>query len=107
MTTETMHRRSDPETSVRAADGLKPHLSRLQQQVLDAVRQRHGGRGMTDGEVERLPEFKRYGYSTIRKRMSELRRLGLLRWTGETRDGMNVSIPVRRSGQGTDGRLFG
>lgn len=86
-----MHGSNDAETAVMAAEKLLPRLGDLQQQVLDAFRERGP---MTDGECERLPRFARCGYSTIRKRCTELRQMGWLRPTGEKRNRMMVCEAV-------------
>lgn len=77
-----MARRTDPGTSHEAAAVIRPDLNRIQQLVLDAYR-RHGP--MTARDAERLPEFASYGFSTIRKRISELASEGYLEVAGEDR----------------------
>lgn len=72
-------RLTDPDTSHEAGGVVRPHLSYLQTFVL-AVFVRRGP--MTARCAERLPEFAAYGFSTIRKRISELAQLGRLQETG-------------------------
>lgn len=79
-----MHRRFDPDTSVAAAENVKPHLSELQEKVMRAFRV-HGP--MTAKQCERLDEFYTLSPSTVRKRVSELERKGLLTFTGQRIDG--------------------
>lgn len=62
-------RRDDHITSLAASRQLAGHVSALQAQVLAAF-ERLGG--LTDAELEDLPEFAGFGPSTIRKRRSEL-----------------------------------
>jgi hypothetical protein len=64
-----MFRSSDPETSREAAARVAPHVSTLQARVLSAFRA-HGP--MTAKELEELPELADLGFSTARKRCSEL-----------------------------------
>lgn len=78
-----MVRGDSPVTSQAAAVRVLEKLSALQHQVLMAVD------GLTDRELERLPQFSEYAPSTIRKRRSELWQLGRLREDG-TRDGLTV-----------------
>jgi hypothetical protein len=70
-----MFRRSDPLTSRSAAAVVLPSLNRLQVAVLEAYRA-HGP--MSARQAERLEEFSDYGFSTVRKRISELHQAGLL-----------------------------
>ena len=70
-----MVHRSDPETSTDAVKAILPRLSRLHERVLEAF-QRYGP--LDDERLEGLPQFARYGPSTIRKRRSELYHAGKL-----------------------------
>lgn len=81
-------RASDPQTSHLAADRVTEKLSSLQQQVLTAFAL-IGERGGTGREVEGLPCFAECAPSTVRKRITELHRLGRLAEAGE-RDGLTV-----------------
>jgi hypothetical protein len=83
----TMAHRDDPETAKEAAVGIAGHLPRLQQRVFAAFIE-HGP--MTAKTAERLPEFAQCGFSTVRKRISELHQRGLLRDTGRTDNGCTV-----------------
>lgn len=87
----TMARRADPETAKEAAVGIADHLPHLQRRVLTAFVE-HGA--MTAKAAERLPEFKGLGFSTVRKRVSELHQAGLLRSTGRTDKGCAVYEPL-------------
>lgn len=82
-----MVRRGDHDTSVAAAERVLPGVTELQARVLEVIAA-HGT--MTDGDLENLPEFAHYAYSTVRKRRSELFAQKKIRWTGERRDGMKV-----------------
>lgn len=82
----SMHRRNDADTSIAAAErvaksGRKALQDRIEQ--LLAI-------PMTDGELEKLPEFKHYGPSTVRKRRSELFKADRVIDTGARRNGMKV-----------------
>lgn len=79
----TMVRRSDPPTSALAAEAVAPNLTELQEKVLEAYRV-HGP--MTAKQVEQLPELKHLGFSTSRKRCSELLRMGQIEPTGAVVD---------------------
>jgi hypothetical protein len=79
-----MFRDADPPTSKAAAEKVIPILTRIQALVLSAYRL-HGP--MTAKECERLPAFAEYGFSTVRKRISELVQLGRLVATGVERGG--------------------
>ena len=70
-----MSRRSDPITSLAAAAVVEPIVNKLQGDVLKAFSE-HGD--MTARTAERLDEFVSYGFSTIRKRISELAQRGYL-----------------------------
>lgn len=70
-----MVRSTDPETSEAAALVVTPHLGKIQALVLE-VFQTQGP--MTAREAERLDCFADYGFSTIRKRISELAAEGYL-----------------------------
>lgn len=70
-----MVRTGDPSTSAAAAEQIKAKLGQLQRRVLQAYREHHR---LSARQAERLPEFARYGFSTIRKRISELAAAGLI-----------------------------
>lgn len=74
-------------TSVEAAQSILPCRTVLQAQILNALIV-HGP--MTDGELEKLEQFKDYGPSTVRKRRSELYQDGKVLATEERRDRMIV-----------------
>jgi hypothetical protein len=65
-------------------------VTALHQAVLAAL-DAAGARGLTDRELEQLPQFAHYGPSTIRKRRSELYQGGILTHRG-TRDGLMVWV---------------
>lgn len=79
-----MARRSDPDSSKRAALAISETLSTLQQRVFEAV-QRHGR--LTAKEAEDLEEFADLGFSTVRKRIVELHQRNWLSTTGVIRGG--------------------
>lgn len=84
--TPDMHRKMDADTSIEAAcrvakSGRKALQDRIEQ--LLAI-------PMTDGELEKLPEFSHYGPSTVRKRRSELFKAERIVDTGARRNGMTV-----------------
>jgi len=83
-----MVRRDDPTTSVRAARSVVRGISALQRQVLEVIAAA-GAAGVTDGELEALPAFGKFAYSTVRKRRTELYQGGYLEVVGE-RDGFKV-----------------
>lgn len=87
-----MHRARDPQTSRDAADAVLPKVSTLHEQVLSALAAA-GDTGLNDRQLEQLPQFARYGPSTIRKRRSELYQLGYVTHRG-TRDGLMVWVRV-------------
>lgn len=88
-----MARTTDPEPSHAAADVVRPHLGKIQQEVLAAYAL-HGP--MSARQAERLPEFSNYGFSTIRKRISELHREGYLVECGTDTDGRTPCAVYRR-----------
>lgn len=93
-----LHRTGDPGTSAAAADQIRAQLNQLQVRVLQAFR-RHGR--MSARQAERLEEFRRYGFSTIRKRISELAAAGLLVEDGvEEEHGPSPSIAYSLSESG-------
>jgi len=73
-----MTRREDYDTSNEAADRVFTKLRPLQKRVLAALRKKP----MTDRQLEALPEFEEYMYSTVRKRRSELFQDGLVEKAG-------------------------
>ena len=68
-----MIHRGDPDTSTEAAIGLLPRLGALHERVAAALESEGP---MDDERLEQLPQFQRYGPSTIRKRRSELYQAG-------------------------------
>lgn len=89
-----MTRKVDPATSVEAAAVVAPELGKIQRLVLEAFRI-HGP--MTARTAERLPVFSDYGFSTIRKRISELAQDGLLEEYGVDRSGRAPATVYRVS----------
>lgn len=77
------HRSQDHATSIAADKAIERKATKLHGRIIDAFRVRN----MTDKELERLPEFADYGFSTIRKRRSELYQMGRLDETGTVREG--------------------
>lgn len=88
-----MFRPTDPETSKTAAVAVAVHLNKLQAEVLEAYR--FYGK-MSARQMER--KFPEYGFSTVRKRVSELYKLGLLVTDGtETASGKSPCTVYRLS----------
>ncbi len=73
--TKPLARNSDPWTSHAAGEVVRPHLGKIQELVLEVFDARGA---MTARDAETLPEFAPYGFSTIRKRISELAVAGRL-----------------------------
>jgi hypothetical protein len=86
-----MVRDRDHGTSIDAAKAVEPVLSELQLQV-EAAFVTLGA--MTDKELEHLPHFEKYEYSTVRKRRTELVTMGRLASVKEA-DGFT---PKRKDG---------
>jgi hypothetical protein len=87
-----MHRVADQQTSIDAAAAVLPKVRTLHEEVLAALAAA-GAEGLNDRQLEQLPQFARYGPSTIRKRRSELYQLGYVTHRG-TRDGLMVWVRV-------------
>jgi hypothetical protein len=96
-----MARRSDPATSNEAALAIVDQLPRLQMAVFSAFA---ANGPMTAKQAERLPEFEAYGFSTVRKRISELAGRGWLRDTGQREAGCAVYEAVERASTTTTPR---
>ena len=79
---KSMVRHGDYATSRAAALALEPRLSALQSDIMAALRH-HGA--LTDEQLERLPEFRAYAPSTVRKRRTELRQIGRIYASKEKR----------------------
>lgn len=73
------HRNVD--TSIAAAIELEPKLGRLQKMALSVVREA-GSNGLTSDEIAELLGTERWSF---RPRISELRRQGLIRDSGQRR----------------------
>ncbi len=71
-----MVRKGDPFTCILAAGTIEKKASELHAQITAEIF-RHG-HGMTDQELEDLPRFSGYAYSSVRKRRTELFQGGLL-----------------------------
>lgn len=69
---------SDPDTSLRAARQIEPTLSRLRTMVLEALR-REGPHGACNHELEVMLGL---AGNTVRPRVWELRRFGLVEDSG-------------------------
>lgn len=85
--TPDMHRKRDHDTSIDAANQVAKCKTERQAEVLAAFTT-HGA--MTDGEMEKLPQFATWKASTARKRRGELCEAGKIVETGERRAGMKV-----------------
>ena len=73
-------RRRDPATSAAAAAYVRRRLTEIQRAVLTAYRNRGA---LSARQAERLPELASWGFSTVRKRVSELAAVGVLEPAGE------------------------
>ena len=96
MNLKTMHRRDDPQTSIAAAKRILSRISVLQYRVYETLLRhfRKTGNGLTDKELERLPEYRECGDSTVRKRRTELKQMGYVIESGEKRDRLTVWEPI-------------
>ena len=81
-----MVRRGDPMTCVTAARTIQKKASKLHSQITDEFADRGP---MNDSELEDLARFRRYAYSSVRKRRTELFQAGLL-----------VQVGVRKNRRG-------
>ena len=70
-------RNSDRGYARQAADTIAPQLGKIQREVIEAYRQ-YGD--MSSKTAEALPCFQSYGRSTIQKRISELKAVGILEY---------------------------
>lgn len=77
-----MSRAGDPLTSMEAAEAIAPLVSDLQGAILDIYRC-YGP--MSARQAEAIPALAHLGASTVRKRVSELARSGLLVAAGSER----------------------
>lgn len=80
-------RADDPATSHAAAKRIEPKRGTLASQALAMYRAYP--KGLTDAELEAYT-----GLKGIWKRCSDLRNAGLIRPTGEVRDGQRVCVAV-------------
>ena len=78
-----MTRNSDNRHSHEAAAKILPKLGKIQREVIEAYR-RHGD--MTAAVAESLPDFSKYGSSTVRKRISELLSVGILEYVPDSKE---------------------
>ena len=74
-----MVRRGDPFTCVTAAHTIQKKASELHEAITWEIKQRGA---MTDQELEDLDRFRRYAYSSVRKRRTELFQGGLIAVVG-------------------------
>lgn len=86
-------RRNDPATSKAAAAMVLADLSAIQRAVLREYRERGA---MSARQAEQLGAFGAYGFSTIRKRISELAAAGYLEACGEERETARTPALVYR-----------
>jgi hypothetical protein len=86
----TLHRTTDPDTSVEAAEAILSSIHRTQKQVLDLLK-RHP-RGLTDHEIQLMLGGR--PTSKYRSRRAELTRKGQVKDSGERRliNGRNCII---------------
>lgn len=91
--TKGMVRPENVPASHKAADSLKPHLSRIQVMVMSAF-QEHGP--MIDEELVNLPVFREWKDSTIWKRRSELVAMGKIIYGGEKKNSRQKWMTIWR-----------
>ena len=90
--TKGMVRKHDPETSELAAEAVAPRISALQAEVLERIKYLRQPTSARQLEAS----FPEYGFSTIRKRVSELHKMGLLIADGtETESGKSPCTVYR------------
>lgn len=86
-------RRLDPPTSAIAGDEIREHLSEIQAAIVYYL---SDGKEASARQIERYPAFTRWGFSTVRKRVSELASAGWLESCGvETKSGTKPSTVYR------------
>ena len=86
-------RRLDPPTSAMAGDAIREHLSEIQTTIVHFYAD---GKERSARQLERDPTFARWGFSTVRKRVSELAAAGWLEPCGvETTCGTTPSTVYR------------
>ena len=86
-------RHTDPPTSHEAAGTIAAKLNTLQQAV-HAAFLHHGPASARQAEA--WPELRTYGFSTVRKRVSELARVGYLVEVGTETDSGHTRATVYR-----------
>lgn len=83
----------DPwQTEVEAARAILPHLSKLRARIYRAFMERP--EGMTDCELERLPEFRDLAETTASKRRTELFQAGALKAVGTRKNQRGRTMTV-------------
>ena len=88
-----LSRKRDPATSHAAAKRIAPRLSKLQEQVLYAVMNHPNS---TAEQLEQLPQFLTYAPSTVRKRLTDLHRKGLIQSVGVRENSRGCPMQVWR-----------
>jgi hypothetical protein len=86
-------RHSDPPTSHEAAGFIAEKLNAIQQAVYAAFLERGPASAR---QAEAWPELRTYGFSTVRKRVSELARVGYLVEVGTETDSGHTRATVYR-----------
>ena len=86
-----MVRKGDPMTCFLAATGVERKASLLHENILMALQE---GGPMTDQELEDLPQFRHYAYSTVRKRRTELYQSGLVTSIGTKKNRRNQTMLI-------------
>ena len=79
-----LFRSTDPDTSREAAAVVAPRIGKIQHLVLRVYAERGP---MSARAIERLPDLEGYGFSTLRKRVSELTQSGHLERCGTDHSG--------------------
>jgi hypothetical protein len=86
-------RHTDPSTSHEAAGVIAEKLNAIQQAVYAAFLERGPASAR---QAEAWPELRTYGFSTVRKRVSELARAGFLVAVGAETESGQVKATVYR-----------
>lgn len=93
-----MVRKSNPETSVKAAERILVCRTKLHEKILVLLK---ASGLMTDEELENHPEISwgQYAPSTVRKRRSELYQAGFIEQCGEKENSRGFKMTLWRVGQ--------
>lgn len=89
-------RTNDAPTSVAAAKKVEWTITLMQQSVLQHIAQMQP---VTAAEIEELPVFSKLAPSTVRKRISELKHLGII-------TAVDRAVYITKSGRRTLGEAY-